>query len=99
VRISSQHLVAWAQLSLRRLRHRHPARRSAYRPYGAARRRKGSALAPAGRGGQYYAVNLIWNPAGSLNVGIEGLYGRYKTFDGNRASDARPDERQYDFIR
>jgi hypothetical protein len=42
---------------------------------------------------------VIWNPAGSLNVGIEGLYGRYKTFDGNRASDARPDERQYDFIR
>lgn len=49
---------------------------------------------------QYYSANLIWNPAGSLNVGAELLYGNYKTFDGNSANDTRIQiSVQYDFVR
>jgi hypothetical protein len=49
---------------------------------------------------QYYSLNLIWNPAGSLNLGTEVLYGRYKTLDGNSANDTRIQMSvQYDFIR
>lgn len=48
---------------------------------------------------QYYSANLIWNPAGSLNVGAEVLYGRFKTFDGNSANDTRIQMSvQYDFV-
>ncbi|MGE5088023.1 MAG: DcaP family trimeric outer membrane transporter [Candidatus Levyibacteriota bacterium] len=49
---------------------------------------------------QYYSANLIWNPAGSLNVGAEVLFGNYKTFDGNSANDTRIQlSVQYDFVR
>ena len=49
---------------------------------------------------QYYSLNLIWNPAGSLSVGGEVLYGRFKTLDGNSANDTRIQMSvQYDFIR
>ncbi|MFO1395421.1 MAG: DcaP family trimeric outer membrane transporter, partial [Steroidobacteraceae bacterium] len=49
---------------------------------------------------QYYSANLIWNPAGSLNVGLEVLYGRYKTNDGLSANDTRIQASvQYDFVR
>jgi hypothetical protein len=49
---------------------------------------------------EYYSANLIWNPAGSLNVGIELLYGNNKTFDGNSANDTRIQASvQYDFVR
>jgi len=49
---------------------------------------------------QYYSANLIWNPVGSFNVGIEALYGRYKTFDGFSANDTRIQASiQYDFVR
>ena len=48
---------------------------------------------------QYYSLNLIWNPAASLNVGAEVLYGRFKTFDGNSANDTRIQMSvQYDFV-
>jgi len=49
---------------------------------------------------QYYSANLIWNPVGSFNVGVEALYGRYKTFDGFSANDTRIQASiQYDFVR
>jgi len=49
---------------------------------------------------QYYSANLIWNLAGSLNVGAELLYGNNKTFDGNSANDTRIQMSvQYDFVR
>jgi outer membrane DcaP-like protein len=49
---------------------------------------------------EYYSANLIWNPAGSLNVGVELLYGNNKTFDGNSANDTRIQASvQYDFVR
>jgi hypothetical protein len=49
---------------------------------------------------QYYSANLIWNPWGSVNVGAEVLYGRYKTFDGLSANDTRIQMSvQYDFVR
>lgn len=49
---------------------------------------------------QYYSANLIWNPWGSLNVGAEVLYGRYRTFDGFSANDTRFQMSiQYDFVR
>jgi hypothetical protein len=49
---------------------------------------------------QYYSANLIWNPWGSLNVGAEVLYGRFKTFDGLSANDTRIQMSvQYDFVR
>jgi len=49
---------------------------------------------------QYYSANVIWNPAGSLNVGLEVLYGRYRTFDGLSANDTRFQASiQYDFVR
>jgi hypothetical protein len=49
---------------------------------------------------QYYSLNFIWNPAGSLNVGAELLYGRNKTFDGNSANDTRIQfSVQYDLVR
>ncbi len=48
---------------------------------------------------QYYSLNFIWNPAGSLNVGAELLYGRNKTFDGNSANDTRIQfSVQYDLV-
>jgi hypothetical protein len=49
---------------------------------------------------QYYSANLIWNPAGSFNVGLELLYGRYRTYDGLSANDTRIQASvQYDFVR
>ena len=49
---------------------------------------------------QYYSANLIWNPWGALNVGVEVLYGRYRTFDGLSANDTRIQmSAQYDFVR
>jgi hypothetical protein len=49
---------------------------------------------------EYYSANLIWNPAGSLNMGVELLYGNNKTFDGNSANDTRIQMSvQYDFVR
>lgn len=49
---------------------------------------------------QYYSANVIWNPAGSLNVGLEVLYGRYRTNDGLSANDTRIQASvQYDFVR
>jgi hypothetical protein len=49
---------------------------------------------------QYYSANLIWNPWGSLSVGVEVLYGRYKTLDGFSADDTRlQGSVQYDFVR
>jgi DcaP outer membrane protein len=49
---------------------------------------------------QYYSANVIWNPVGSLNVGLEVLYGRNKTFDGLSANDTRFQASiQYDFVR
>jgi hypothetical protein len=49
---------------------------------------------------QYYSANLIWNPAGSLSLGVELLYGRYKTSDGLSANDTRIQASvQYDFVR
>jgi hypothetical protein len=49
---------------------------------------------------QYYSLNVIWNPWGSLNVGAELLYGKNKTFDGNTANDTRVQMSvQYDFVR
>lgn len=49
---------------------------------------------------RYYSLNLIWSPWGSLNVGAEVLYGRYRTFDGNSANDTRIQlSAQYDFVR
>lgn len=49
---------------------------------------------------QYYSANLIWNPWGSLNVGVEVLYGRYTTLDGLGANDTRiQGSVQYDFVR
>jgi len=49
---------------------------------------------------QYYSANLIWNPAGSFNVGLEVLYGRFKTNDGLSANDTRIQASiQYDLVR
>ena len=49
---------------------------------------------------QYYSANLIWNPWGALNVGVEVLFGRYKTFDGLSANDTRFQmSAQYNFVR
>jgi hypothetical protein len=49
---------------------------------------------------QYYSANLIWNPWGSLNVGVEVLYGRYRTFDGDSANDTRLQaSAQHDLVR
>ena len=49
---------------------------------------------------QYYSANLIWNPWGSLSVGVEVLYGRFRTFDGLSANDTRIQmSAQYDFVR
>jgi len=49
---------------------------------------------------QYYSANIIWNPVGSLNVGLEALYGRNKTLDGFSANDTRIQaSMQYDFVR
>lgn len=49
---------------------------------------------------QYYSMNLIWNPAGSLNVGTELLYGRQTTVDGFSGNDTRLQfSVQYDFVR
>ena len=49
---------------------------------------------------QYYSLNVIWNPWGSLNVGAEVLYGRLKTLDGRTANDTRVQfSLQYDFVR
>jgi len=49
---------------------------------------------------QYYSANLIWNPAGALNVGLEVLYGRFKTYDGFSANDTRIQASvQYDLVR
>lgn len=49
---------------------------------------------------QYYSANLIWNPWGSVNMGVELLYGRYKTFDGLSANDTRVQMSvQYDLVR
>jgi hypothetical protein len=48
---------------------------------------------------EYYSVNAIWNPYGSLNVGAEVLYGQNKTFDGHSADDTRVQiSIQYDFV-
>ena len=41
------------------------------------------------RKSEYYSANLIWNPLGSLNVGVETLYGLYRVFDGSTGDDTR----------
>ena len=50
---------------------------------------------------QYYSANVIWKPVGSLNVGLEMLYGRNKTLEGYAANDTRfQASMQYDdFVR
>ncbi len=49
---------------------------------------------------QYYSANVIWNPAGSLNLGLEVLYGLHETRDGLSANDTRFQASiQYDFVR
>jgi DcaP outer membrane protein len=49
---------------------------------------------------QYYSANVIWNPVGSFNAGLEVLYGRHKTLDGFSANDTRIQaSMQYDFVR
>jgi hypothetical protein len=49
---------------------------------------------------QYYSTNLVWNPMGALNLGVEALYGRHKTADGLSANDTRIQASvQYDFVR
>lgn len=37
----------------------------------------------------YTAVNLIWNPGGSLNMGVEGLHGWVMDQNGQKANDTR----------
>lgn len=49
---------------------------------------------------QYYSANLIWNPYGSLALGVEYLYGKLKSFDGTeRSADRLQMSVQYDFVR
>jgi hypothetical protein len=48
----------------------------------------------------YAGSNLIWNPAGSLNVGGEFLYGRKMPQNGAQASDPRnPFNSRYSFVK
>jgi len=52
------------------------------------------------RDSQYYSTNLVWNPAGSLNLGVEVLFGNYRTLDDHSANDTRVQMSvQYDFVR
>lgn len=49
---------------------------------------------------QYYSANLIWNPYGSLALGVEYMYGKLKSFDGTeRSADRLQMSVQYDFVR
>lgn len=49
---------------------------------------------------QYYAGNLIWNPYGTLSLGVEYIYGKLRSFDGTeRSADRLQMAVQYDFVR
>ncbi len=49
---------------------------------------------------QYYSGNLIWNPSGSLALGVEYLWGRLESFDGTaRNANRLQMSAQYDFVR
>jgi hypothetical protein len=48
----------------------------------------------------YWLGNLLWNPAGSLNVGVEYLFGTHDIKDGEGAHASRVQfSAKYDFFR
>ena len=48
----------------------------------------------------YVAANLLWNPAGSLNVGVEYLFGTHSVKNGADAHASRIQlAAKYDFFR
>jgi hypothetical protein len=52
------------------------------------------------RDSYYIASNLVWNPAGSLNVGVEYLFGTHQLKDGSEAHASRLQfSAKYDFFR